>query len=144
MILSSPILRRVSSPSGSSTALPQPRRCLAWRVSARVSLPCYAPVPRAGSIPWRLPLSPCQDVLESPPALHFIYQKLNDLGGLQAARSPMLYYYYLLPEASFSGRDNVVQLSARVPVWLPIRLQQTSGPSVSRLHPKRVKRSLHR
>jgi hypothetical protein len=40
----------------------------------------------------------------------------------QSTRSPMLYYRYLLPEASCIGRENVVQLAARVPVWLPIRL----------------------
>jgi hypothetical protein len=38
---------------------------------------------------------------------------------LQSTRSPMLYYRYLLPEASCIGRESVVQLAAWVPVWLP-------------------------
>jgi hypothetical protein len=33
---------------------------------------------------------------------------------LQSTRSPMLYYRYLLPEASCIGRESVVQLAARV------------------------------
>jgi hypothetical protein len=81
--------------------------------SARVSFPCAAPVPRAGSIHRRVLLAPHQDVPEGSPALPCIHRKLNDLGGFSPL-APLCYTTAVYRLKSVSLGDNVVQLSARI------------------------------